>query len=100
MIAPFNFSMPPVYKKIYKQQYQPNLMKSKIATITLVVVIVLILLGLSLNYLMKNSQENAERQLREKNPLFHTIPEGGSCRDGEGDCLVGLTCVSSICSKP
>ena len=75
-------------------------MASKTLTVALIVVIVLILLGLSVNYLMKASQENAERQLREKNPLFHTVPEGGSCRDGEGDCQGGLTCVSSICSKP
>lgn len=47
-----------------------------------------------------SSKENAQNNLRQDNPNFHTVEEGGVCTDGAGDCIDGLTCVNSICQKP
>ncbi len=71
-------------------------MKTKLILI-LAIVVVLFLAGLI--YFVNTGQQRAESELLKENPNFHTVPEGGACRDGKGDCQGGLTCTDGICTK-
>ena len=51
-------------------------------------------------YFFSTGGQRAEKSLKSANPTFHTVLEGGNCRDGQGDCQGGLTCVSGVCAKP
>ncbi|HLD96126.1 MAG TPA: hypothetical protein VI794_00140 [Patescibacteria group bacterium] len=63
---------------------------------------ILLLLGLGyVVYSLSRGSKDAEEAGKENNPIFHSVPEGGTCRPGEGDCAVGLTCGDSdLCVKP
>ena len=63
---------------------------------------ILVLLGLGyVVYSFSTGGKNAEEANKERNPIFHTLPEGSTCRPGEGDCAVGLSCSDDkICVKP
>ncbi len=65
--------------------------------LAIVIIIVFFLAGLI--YFINTGQQRAESKLLKENPIFHTIPEGGACRDGKGDCQGGLTCTDKICTK-
>ncbi|PJB22803.1 hypothetical protein CO112_02415 [Candidatus Dojkabacteria bacterium CG_4_9_14_3_um_filter_150_Dojkabacteria_WS6_41_13] len=72
----------------------------KKAIVVILVVAGLVLLGLFLGGFLGNSQEKAESERKQANPIFHTVKEGGVCRDAQGDCEGGLTCVAGVCAKP
>ena len=63
---------------------------------------ILVLLGLGyVVYSLSGGSKKAEEAGKENNPIFHTLPEGSTCRPGEGDCAVGLSCSDDkICVKP
>jgi hypothetical protein len=63
-------------------------------------IVVLLIMGYVV-YSLSLGSKNAEEAGKENNPTFHTVPEGGTCRPGEGDCAVGLTCgENNLCVKP
>lgn len=71
-------------------------MNSKlILALAIVIIAVVLLAGL----IASTGQQSAESELKKNNPIFHTLPEGGACRDGKGDCQAGLTCVNERCAK-
>ena len=72
----------------------------KIIIIIVAVLAVLILLAVGVGYLLNKGREASQEQAKNDNPLFHTVEEGGVCRDGEGDCQAGLTCANGYCAKP
>ena len=72
----------------------------KIIIIVVAVLAVLALLVFAVGYLLSKGREAGQEQARNDNPLFHTVEEGGACRDGEGDCQAGLTCTNGYCAKP
>jgi hypothetical protein len=63
---------------------------------------ILVLLGLGyVVYSLSTGQKSAEEAGKEKNPIFHSVPEGGTCRPDQGDCAIGLTCGADYtCVKP
>ena len=63
---------------------------------------ILILIGLGyVAYSLSRGSKDAEEAGKENNPIFHTLPEGSTCRPGEGDCAVGLSCSDdNTCVKP
>ena len=67
--------------------------------VAFLVIIVLASLAVLL-YIFSTGQQRTETQLKNDNPTFHTITEGGKCRDGMGDCIGGLTCSDGVCAKP
>lgn len=67
--------------------------------ILLILGIITVLL-IAVVYFFSTGGQRAEKSLKNANPIFHTVVEGGSCRDGQGDCQGGLTCTSGVCAKP
>ena len=63
---------------------------------------ILLLLGLGyVVYSLSRGSQKAEEVGKEKNPTFHTVLEGGTCRPDQGDCAAGLTCgEGNLCVKP
>ena len=63
---------------------------------------ILLLIGLGYGvYSLSRGSKDAEEAGKENNPIFHTLPEGSTCRPGEGDCAVGLSCSDdNTCVKP
>ncbi|HJZ04782.1 MAG TPA: hypothetical protein VJ327_02880 [Patescibacteria group bacterium] len=63
---------------------------------------ILLLLGLGyVVYSLSRGSQKAEDEGKENNPIFHSVPEGGTCRPDQGDCAAGLTCGTSYtCVKP
>jgi hypothetical protein len=69
--------------------------------IAAVIVLILGALCFAVGVFLLNSSKNAAQQeALERNPIFHTVPEGGSCVPDRGDCQTGLTCDNGICRKP
>ena len=65
--------------------------------IIILIVAAFLVFAVCMNYLLNAARESAENELRSNNPLFHTVPEGGECVEGRGDCEGGLTCVNGTC---
>lgn len=63
---------------------------------------ILVLIGVGyVIYSLSTGSKKADEANKERNPIFHTLPEGSTCRPGEGDCAVGLTCGdTNTCVKP
>jgi len=67
----------------------------------IIIMAVVVLIGLVVFAIyFSQGQQIAETQGKSNNPIFHTVIEGGICRDGMGDCAGGLTCSDGICAKP
>ena len=63
---------------------------------------ILVLIGLGyVVYSLSTGSKRAEEAGQKNKPIFHSTPEGGTCRPGEGDCAVGLSCGDdNTCVKP
>ena len=73
--------------------------QNKIVLLVAGVIILLVLAAAAVIFFLNSSGNAAQQELRQANPIFHTVPEGGACVPDRGDCQAGLTCNNGICAK-